>query len=106
MTPPTGDDAEAQARYDLVRRTIDWHDDDSVHQAAAYLPQRRPNRGDSRCGPDELHRYAAWQRAARPAMEAGRDDFHEWAFAHEKDFALPPAESVTGQERWCPFTTP
>jgi hypothetical protein len=33
-------------------------------------------------------------------MEAGRDDYHEWASAHEKEFALPrPTETVAGQER-------
>lgn len=61
------DDAEAQTRFDLVRRTTDWYDDESVHRAAAYLSKRGTARGDSQYGPDELYRYAAWQRAARAA---------------------------------------
>ena len=81
-------EAEGQVRYDLAQRSTDWHDDDSVHEAADFLNQA-PNRTDDRCGPDALYRYAAWQRAARAAMHAGRDDWHEWASAHEKEFAIP-----------------
>lgn len=82
------DEAEAQVRHDLAHRSTDWHDDDSVHEAAAYL-HHGPTLADDRCGPDALYRYAAWQRAARAAMDAGRDDWHEWASAHEKEFAIP-----------------
>ncbi|MEV8504518.1 hypothetical protein AB0368_06755 [Actinoplanes sp. NPDC051475] len=46
-----------------------------------------------RYGPDELYHYAAWQRAARAAMNAGRDDWHEWAWEHHAQFAVArPAE--------------
>jgi hypothetical protein len=83
-----GDDAEVQARHWLAHRTTDWHDNDSVHGAAAYL-QAGPRCTDDRYGPDALYRYAAWQRAARAATEAGREDSHEWASAHAKEFAIP-----------------
>jgi hypothetical protein len=89
------DEAEAQVRHDLAQRSTDWHDDDSVHEAAAYL-ECGPSRADDRCGPDELYRYAAWQRAARRAMQAGREDWHEWASAHEREFAIPRRTGKTG----------
>jgi hypothetical protein len=88
------DEAEAHARHDLAHRSTDWHDDDSVHEAAAYL-QHGPRLADGRHGPDELYRYAAWQRAARAATEDGRDDWHEWASVHAKEFAIARAVATT-----------
>jgi hypothetical protein len=80
--------AEASARHSLAQLSTDWHDDGSVQQAAAYLDHGRTVPGDP-YGPDELYRYASWQRAARAAMDAGRDDWHEWATAHETEFTVP-----------------
>lgn len=82
------EEAEARARYNLAQRTTDWHDDTSVHEAAAYLNARQVP--DDWSGPDELYRYAAWQRAARSAMDAGREDWHEWASAHRTQFTISP----------------
>jgi hypothetical protein len=65
--------AEAYARHSLAQLSTDWHDDGSVQQAAAYLDHGRTVPGDP-YGLDALYRYAAWQRAARAAMDAGRDD--------------------------------
>jgi hypothetical protein len=79
--------AEARARYDLAQRTTDWHDDGSVHDAAAYLAQG-PKLEFDRHGPAELYHYAAWQRAAKAAIAAGRDDWHEWAHEHYADFTI------------------
>jgi hypothetical protein len=67
--------------------STDWHDDGSVQEAAAYLDRGPTVAGDG-YGPDELYRYAAWQRAARSAMDAGRDDWHEWASQHEAEFTV------------------
>jgi hypothetical protein len=79
--------AEAHARYDLAQRTTDWHDDGSVHDAAAYLAQG-PKLEFDRHGPAELYHYAAWQRAAKAAIAAGRDDWPEWAHEHYADFTI------------------
>jgi hypothetical protein len=85
-------EAEARARYVLARRSTDWHDDNSVHEAAAYIEDGPRFVGD-RFGPAEIYRYASWQRAARVAMDAGRDDWHEWATKHVAEFTVPrPAE--------------
>lgn len=87
-------EAEAEARHSLARQSTDWHDDASVHGAAAYLDHYGCG-GDDRYGSDELYRYASWQRAAKAAMDAGREDWHEWASAHAKEFAVPrPAETA------------
>jgi hypothetical protein len=80
---------EARARYHLAQRSTDWLDDSSVDEAAAYLKSRP--RLDDWSGPDELYRYAAWQRAGRAAMAADRDDWHEWASEHWAQFAVPQA---------------
>jgi hypothetical protein len=95
----TWEQVEAQARYDLAQRSTDWHDDTSVHEAAAYLRKVRSG-PDSWSGPDELYRYAAWQRAARAAMNAGRDDWHDWASEHQAQFtiAVPVPADTTGSE--------
>lgn len=82
---------ESHARYALAQRSTDWFDDSSVHEAAAYL-KSRPG-PDDWSGPDELYRYAAWQRAARAAMEAGRDDWHGWAGGHWAQFTI--AQPIT-----------
>ena len=84
------DDAQARTRYNLAQLSTDWHDDSSVHEAAAYLDDRRGVAG-SEYGPAELYRYAAWQRAAAAAMAAGRDDWHQWAHEHQAQFAVPPS---------------
>jgi hypothetical protein len=80
-------EAEAEARSSLAQQSTDWHDDASVHAAAAYLDSGP--RGDDRYGSDELYRYAAWQRAAKAATDEGRPDWHEWASAHRQEFAIP-----------------
>lgn len=79
---------EARARYDLAQRSTDWFDDSSVHAAAAYL-KSRPGPDGWSAGPNDLYRYAAWQRAARAAITGGRDDWHEWASEHWRQFAIP-----------------
>jgi hypothetical protein len=79
---------EAYARHSLARLSTDWHDNASVQEAAAYL-DRGPTATGDEYGPDELYRYAAWQRAARAAMDAGRDDWHEWASQHRAEFTVP-----------------
>jgi hypothetical protein len=82
------DEAQAQARSSLAHGSTDWHDDHSVQEAAAYL-DARPTPAGSPYGSNELYRYAAWQRAAQAAMQAGRDDWHDWASSHAKEFAVP-----------------
>lgn len=81
--------AEAYARYVLAYDATDWHDDASVHAGAAFLAS------DERCtsgyGPAELLKYAAWQRAARHAINTGVADYHAWASEHEREFTVPPA---------------
>jgi hypothetical protein len=88
----TWEQAEAQARYGLAQRTTDWHDDGSVHEAAAYLAQG-PKIEFDRHGPSELYHYAAWQRAAKAALAADRDDWHEWAHEHYADFTITQPET-------------
>lgn len=85
---------QARARYNVAQRSTDWFDDSSVHGAAAYL-KARPG-PDVWSGPDDLYRYPARQRAARTAMDAGRDDWHEWASEHWAQFTIPsPVPSGT-----------
>jgi hypothetical protein len=85
--------AEAHARHNLAQASTDWHNDDSVREAAAYL-EGGQRFGHGEYGPDEFLRYAAWQRAAKAAMAAGRDDWHEWAHQHRNEYTIPPAEAV------------
>ncbi|MEU4244276.1 hypothetical protein [Actinoplanes sp. NPDC026619] len=66
-TAESWQDAEASARYTLAQRTTDWPDNASVHEAAFLA---RATIVDDRYGPDELLRYAAWQRAAAAAISA------------------------------------
>ncbi len=89
------DDAEAHARHDLAHRSTDWHDEVSAHRSRRLSPpwpttRRRPERAGRAvplCG--------RWQRAARAATEAGSENVHEWASAHEHEFAIPrPAEKA------------
>lgn len=82
--------AEARVRYDLVHRSTDWHDDDSVHASAAYI-ESGPSPSHDGFGVRELYRYAGWQRAARAAKDSGREDWHEWASQHEAEFTVRPA---------------
>lgn len=81
-------EAVADMRHNLAQRSTDWHDDASVWEAAEYL-----HGGDrfryGQLGPAELLRYAAWQRAAKAAKDAGRADWHEWAGEHRDEFAVP-----------------
>ncbi|EWM19642.1 hypothetical protein [Kutzneria sp. 744] len=84
-------EAEAEARHDLAHQTTDWHDDASVHAAATYLDQGPC--GDDRYRSHELYRYAAWQRAAKVAIESGQEDFHTWASTHREKFAVPRPET-------------
>jgi hypothetical protein len=91
--------AVADTRYALAQRTTDFHNDNSVHEAAAYLAAA-PSAPDGSRGPDELYDHARWQRAAKTAIDASRDDWHEWATAHRTEFTIPgPADrpaAVTG----------
>lgn len=91
------DDAEAQARNDLAHRTTDWHDDASVHAAAEYVTGW--NRFDQKRA-DALYEYAAWQRAAKHAIDQGMgDDFHPWAGEHWREFALTRPEPSDKEPR-------
>ncbi|MEV0732420.1 hypothetical protein [Polymorphospora sp. NPDC050346] len=90
------EEAEAHARHNLAHISTDWHDDTSVQEAAAYLEG-----GDrfeyGQYGPDELYGYAAWQRAAKAAMDAGRHGWHQWASDHQAEFAVArPDASAPG----------
>jgi hypothetical protein len=89
-------EAEADTRTSLAHQSTDWHDDASVQDAAAYLD--RGPRGDGRAGPEELYDYAAWQRAAKAATDDGRPDWHEWASAHRREFAVPRRTNETGDQ--------
>lgn len=82
------DQVTAEARYHLVHLATDWHDDASVHAGAAFIAGGE-RYGHGQYGPEELYRYAAWQRAARAAMDAKRDDWHQWASEHEREFVVP-----------------
>jgi hypothetical protein len=84
------DEAEADARHTLAQATTDWHDDASVHAAAEYVAGAERFRY-GQYGPAELYRYAAWQRAAKAAMDDGRPDWHEWASSNADRFAVPRA---------------
>ncbi|QWF85756.1 hypothetical protein [Amycolatopsis sp. CA-230715] len=86
-------EAEADTRHSLVHQSTDWHNDTSVHEAAAYLDSSPRTR--DLFGPDELYRYAAWQRAAQAAMKAGRDNWHEWASSHASEFAVSRPTDAT-----------
>ncbi|MGX6608006.1 hypothetical protein ACWKSP_38690 [Micromonosporaceae bacterium Da 78-11] len=89
------EEAEAAARHDLAHRSTDWHDDASVHEAAAFL--EGGERFDcGRFGPDEIYKYAVFQRAAKVAIDAGHDDLHEWATEHRAEFAVPPQDDAPG----------
>lgn len=89
-------EAEAYARYQLAQGdATDWHNDASVQGAAAYLTGGEQY-GYGQYGPEEIYRYAAWQRAAKVAMDAKRDDWHEWATHNASEYAVPrPEETVT-----------
>jgi hypothetical protein len=89
-------EAEADARHSLAHQSTDWHDDTSVHTAAAYLDS--VPHGGGTYGSGELYRYAAWQRAAKAATDEGRPDWHEWASAHQKEFAIPRLTNETGAQ--------
>jgi hypothetical protein len=81
-------EATASARHSLAQRVTDWHDDASVHEGAAFLDGL--DAVDHGCyGPTGFYRYAAWQRAAKAAMDAGEADFHTWATEHAKEFEVP-----------------
>lgn len=87
-------EAEAAARYSLAHDATDWHDDASVHAAVAFLA------GDQRLfdaySPTALKDYAAWQRAARHAINNGVEDYHAWAGEHAREFAVPEPNGATG----------
>jgi len=85
------DEAEAHTRYTIAQSSTDWHDDDSVHQAAAFLTTHKWT-GRSEYGAEDLYRRAAWQRAAKAAMDAGHDDLHTWATANAKNYTVPRPE--------------
>lgn len=88
-------EAEARARYHLVQSAIeDWSDDDALRAGAAYLLPDDTHEREI-WGPRELYRYAAWQRAAQHAIEAGRPDFHAWACEHSREF-IPADAPVSG----------
>ncbi len=86
-TAESWEEAEAHARHTLAQLSTDWHDDASAHEAAGYL-EGGQRHGYGQYGPAEFYRYAAWQRAAKAAMDAGRDDWHQWASDHEREFTI------------------
>jgi hypothetical protein len=97
------DEAEAHARYALAHHATDWHDNASVWGAAEYLEGgQRYDHGHY--GPADLLRYAAWQRAARAATDAGMDanDSHAWACEHAAEHAVP--EPATADATATPVT--
>jgi hypothetical protein len=77
----------ASARNNLAHMATDWHDDASVHEGAAFAAGPELDE-DGQYGRNEFYRYAAWQRAAKAAMDAGVPDFHRWASEHAKDFEV------------------
>ncbi len=82
-------EALAYARHWLAQRVTDWHDDASVHAGAVFLAGA-DRYGHGQWGPAEFYRYAAWQRAAKHAIDAGMGDgFHEWAGDHWREFIVP-----------------
>ncbi len=79
--------AIARARHSLAQRVTDWHNDASVHAGAAFVADAaKVDRGQF--GPEEFYRYAAWQRAAKDALDAGRDCWHDWASAYWRQFEV------------------
>jgi hypothetical protein len=91
MSGGTRVEVEASTRRNLAHLVTDWHDDASVHEGAAYLKdQGAVDYGQH--GPEEFYRYAAWQRAARAAMDVGEPDFHAWATEHAHEFVVPRPE--------------
>ncbi len=88
MTGGTKVEVNASARNSLTQRVTDWHDDTSVHEGAAFL-EGLDGVGHGSYGPGEFYRYAAWQRAAKAAMDAGESDFHTWASEHACEFEVP-----------------
>ncbi len=80
-------DADAATRHGLAQLATDWHDDASVHEGAAFLDGLDAV-DYGQYGPDEFYRYAAWQRAAKAAMDAGEPDFHTWATKHAREFEV------------------
>lgn len=95
------EEAKADARCTIAHATTDWHDDDSVHEAARFL--EGGERFDSgQYGPDELYRYAAWQRAAKHASDEGMPDLHEWATRHRNEFRVPRPERENEIEKGNP----
>jgi hypothetical protein len=92
------DQAVDATRSSLAHLSTDWHDDGSVHAGAAFLAKNKTR------GARDLFEYAAWQRAAKAAMDAGEDDWHRWATDHASEFAVPatgtdvaPAPPLTSQ---------
>ncbi len=78
-------DREARMRYDLAQRTTDQLDDVSVRGGWEFIPASASDSWGTSLR-DEFLRMAGWQRAARAAMDAGREDWHEWASAHTAEF--------------------
>lgn len=88
-------DAEARTRHSLAQITTDWHDDVSVQEGAAFLAGlEKINYGQY--GPDKFYEYAAWQRAAKAAIDAGLGDgYHQWAGDHAREYRVPrPGEQA------------
>lgn len=82
---PTGETWD-QARRSALRHFLDLatdpHDDESVAGGVAFI---RSQRGTDDDVADFLRR-AAWQRAAKAAIDAGEADYHRWACDHEREF--------------------
>ncbi|WP_043738367.1 hypothetical protein [Nocardia asiatica] len=89
------DEAEAHTRHTLAHLSTDWHDDTSVHNAAAYVTGDWRVR-DGEFGAERLYSYAAWQRAAKAAIDSGRSDWHQWATEHAAQYAIP--REVAGRD--------
>lgn len=89
-------EAEAHARQALAFHATDWFDDTSVQDGADYLVGGE-RYGYGEYGPQQLYDYAAFQRAAKAAMDAGHEDWHDWASRHAAEYAVPRRTPAAAQ---------
>ncbi len=83
--------ADAAARRTLAHLATDWHNDASVHAGAAFL-EGCAGVEYGQYGPDEFYQYAAWQRAAKAALDSDNpecSDCHRWASDNWHSFEVP-----------------
>lgn len=79
------EEAKRRALVSMITHNVDHLDDASVFAAFDVLEGRRLREEAT-----ELLRRAAWQRAARHAIDAGMQDYHAWACEHERDAEFIP----------------